>query len=151
MKTHVIIISRQFPKTHPWAGQETYFPMEIICQNKIHTLRANYDLWKRRIDEVVSGKAVLSLRYWEGKPYRSKQITFATRTAADGVGIQMGVLTNLAFSVANEQGGAIHWKHIPISAVAKNDGLSREDFKAWFKGYKLTEPLAIIHFTKFRY
>lgn len=160
MKTYVLIVSKQFPKKHPRAGERTDFIEKIlnalnsknICYwEKKHTLRVNYDLWKKRIDEVVNGKAVISLRYWEGKPYRSKQITFATRTAADGIGVQMGVLTNLAFSVANEQGGAIHWKHIPITDVAENDGLSRDDFKAWLKGYDLSEPLAIIHFTKFRY
>lgn len=38
-----------------------------------------------------------------------------------------------------------------LTALAKNDGLSLEDFKAWFKNYDLSEPLAIIQFTKFRY
>jgi hypothetical protein len=35
--------------------------------------------------------------------------------------------------------------------LSKNDGLSLPDFKAWFKNYDLSEPMAIIHFTKFRY
>ena len=35
--------------------------------------------------------------------------------------------------------------------LAKNDGLSLEDFTAWFKGYDLSETMAIIHFTPFRY
>lgn len=35
--------------------------------------------------------------------------------------------------------------------LAHNDGLSTDDFKEWFRGYDLSQPLAIIHFTKFRY
>ena len=35
--------------------------------------------------------------------------------------------------------------------LAKNDGLSLDDFKAWFKSYDLSQPMAIIHFTSFRY
>ena len=34
---------------------------------------------------------------------------------------------------------------------AKNDGLSVEYFKEWFKGKDFNEPKAIIHFTNFRY
>lgn len=32
-----------------------------------------------------------------------------------------------------------------------NDGLSEVDWRNWFERYDLTEPLAVIHFTKFRY
>jgi hypothetical protein len=39
----------------------------------------------------------------------------------------------------------------PIKELAKNDGLSLDDFKAWFKGYDLSKPMSIIHFTTFRY
>lgn len=35
--------------------------------------------------------------------------------------------------------------------IAENDGLTPSDFKNWFKGYKFTKPMAIIHFTDFRY
>jgi hypothetical protein len=38
-----------------------------------------------------------------------------------------------------------------IEVLANNDGLSLKDFKDWFKGYDLSQPMAIIHFTKFRY
>jgi hypothetical protein len=38
-----------------------------------------------------------------------------------------------------------------LDYLAKNDGLSLDDFKEWFKGYDLSKPLALIHFTKFRY
>jgi hypothetical protein len=41
--------------------------------------------------------------------------------------------------------------YISPAAIATNDGLSPDDFKAWFKGYDLSKPKAIIQFTKFRY
>jgi hypothetical protein len=38
-----------------------------------------------------------------------------------------------------------------FTRLAKNDGLSLKNFKEWFKKYDISEPMAIIHFTKFRY
>ena len=37
--------------------------------------------------------------------------------------------------------------------LAENDGLTLADWEAWFSNpkYDLSEPMAIIHFTKFRY
>lgn len=44
-------------------------------------------------------------------------------------------------------------KLIPVEPelLAKNDGLSLEDWIEWFKSYDLSEPMAVIHFTSFRY
>ena len=73
MKTHVLIISRTFPSYHLRKGKETGF-VEKIPDEKIHTIRANYPLWEKRIKEVQFGEAVLSLRYWSDKPYKSEQV-----------------------------------------------------------------------------
>ena len=35
--------------------------------------------------------------------------------------------------------------------LAENDGLSFENWADWFKDYDLKQPMAIIHFTNFRY
>ena len=35
--------------------------------------------------------------------------------------------------------------------LSKNDGVSFIDWLEWFKGYNFNRPLAIIHFTPFRY
>ena len=40
---------------------------------------------------------------------------------------------------------------IDVVDLAINDGLTLEDFKEWFKPYDLTEVMAVIHFTNFRY
>jgi hypothetical protein len=43
------------------------------------------------------------------------------------------------------EGKKVNWEDI-----AKNDGLSFEDFCEWFK-VRTSSPMAIIHFTDFRY
>ena len=100
MKTYVLMVSERFPQTHKRKGELTYFPTKIKNGEKIHTIRANYDLWEKRINDIKNGLARLSVRVWE--------------------------------------------------EIAKNDGLSLEDFCDWFK-VRSNKPMAIIHFTAMRY
>lgn len=168
MKTYVITLSQVFPTGHKRSGEPTYFRDRFFygqgckgCQGKdadcvfcgaddfkkMHTIRANYPLWLKRITEVQQGKAVLSVRQWTGKPYRSQQKELARLTMEDGIGIQ-----RLTFSremcnfEVDSKGYAIH-----AGTLAQNDGLSYNDWGEWFKATDLSQPLAIIHFTKFRY
>lgn len=159
-KTYVITLSRYFPVKHSKAGEPTQFRDAfyagqvfnrgsecIYLRPKLHTIRANYLLWEKRIKDIQEGKAFLSVRQWSGRPYFSKQIEIARLTAANGVGIQM-----LRFLGDNFNGGYIRNGVYPSDKIlAKNDGLSLADWEAWFRGYDLSKPLAIIHFTKFRY
>jgi hypothetical protein len=164
LKTYVLTVREYFPKTHKQVGEKTYFEQKIRnnFENvpvmdigysilfKIHTIRANYPLWKNRIDEVNKGNAILSVRYWSGKPYNSKQIEIIQFDKDSGIGVQKiefdGLKNDLdLFSIDRDPFNA------SIENLANNDGLSLKDFKSWFKGYDLTEPMAIIHFTKFRY
>lgn len=179
IKTYVLMLSEFFPKAHRKAGLVTCFKYELYlgqggnlgcatpqglsgfnssnCKNcigktpKLHTIRANYPLWKKRIKQIQEGHAVLSIRQWKGKPYRSKQVEIARLTAYDGVGIQ-----KLSFD--KDKDGVSSFKFFDIDGrcfdrknLANNDGLSLEDWEEWFRGYDLSKPLAIIHFTKFRY
>lgn len=168
MKTYVLTVSRVFPKTHARSGEPTNFREKILkgCNQlvdvpgdiyidldpKIHTIRANYHLWKKRIDEVNAGEAILSVRYWSGKPYNSKQLRIAEFDKDSGIGVQ-----KLCFY--DDGDGHYSFENpytadsfdVDISEVAENDGLSFEDFKEWFRKYDLSKPMAIIHFTKFRY
>ena len=160
MKTYVITLSRYFPVKHSKAGEPTQFrdafyagmvfnrgSESLYVRPKLHTIRANYPLWEKRIKEVQEGKAFLSVRMWSGKPYWSKQIEIARLTAANGVGIQ-----RLRFLGDNFNGGYIRNGVYPSDKIlAKNDGLSLADWEEWFRDYDLSKPLAIIHFTKFRY
>ena len=156
MKTYVLTLSHSFPANHAMHGKPTYFREKFLgtpgMLRKLHTIRANYTLWAKRIAEVQRGEAVLSVRQWSGKPYVSKQELIANLTKDDGVGIQ-----KLQLEVADKLFGKYHARiddgcgSASIIELATNDGLSLEDWKEWFKNYDLSKPLAIIHFTKFRY
>jgi hypothetical protein len=152
MKTFVLTVSRTFPKTHERSGQQTWFVEKInnakfpvleepIFGFKIHTIRANYKLWKKRAKQINSGQAVLSLRYWSGKPYNSPQVEFQK---LEKIGIEkIKDPTNFVFAPIGKQ--MINW-----CDIAKNDGLTFEDFCEWFK-VRDSKPMAVIHFTDFRY
>ncbi len=146
MKTFVLTVSKQFPKTHKKAGKSTGFVENIYrlftndC-DKIHTIRSNYDLWYKRSKEINEGKAILSIRYWSEMPYRSKQVEICK---LEKVGVEkLEQPDNFLFA-------PIEGKQIGWGVVAKNDGLSFEDFCEWFKS-RQKEPMAVIHFTDFRY
>lgn len=180
MKTYVITLSERFPATHPRKGEPTYFkekfeqaqaitkagkspcvlPYPDFIEPKYHTIRTNYRLWAFRFAKINTGQACLSIRVWSGKPYRSKQVEIARLTKEDGIGLQ--ALEFLEFDPAFKPGIWIVGKTYEQSQkliLAKNDGLSFDDWNAWFFGKKkngkplhdLSQTMAIIHFTSFRY
>jgi len=161
VKTYVITVSRVFPIKHNLAGEPTYFINSIIntinrniqtYRIKAHTIRSNYPLWEKRIKEVQAGKAILSLRYWDGKPYRSKQKEILALDSSSGIGIQKLVFfEGDSYCPYVYQDNSTSNNPVLIEKLANNDGLTLEEFIEWFKDYDLTKPLAIIHFTKFRY
>lgn len=144
LKVYVLMVSQVFPCKHPRAGEETNFLSLILFQSKKHTIRLNFALWEKRIAEINAGRAVLHIRYWTGKPYKSKQQTYVELTQGQ-VGLQK--LTFDRFLVFIDDIGS----DVQLKTLAKNDGLSKEDFVNWFKPFKLDHDYAIIHFTKFRY
>lgn len=150
MKTYVITLSKAFPATHPRKGEPTGF-REAFRKTKLHTIRANYDLWSKRFKKIAAGEACLSIRQWVGKPYRksSTQRELARLTREDGIGIQkLRIYEHEQFPVvyADRYTTPVDWQEL-----ATNDGLSLKDWRVWFKDYDLSQPLAIIHFTSFRY
>lgn len=157
MKTYVLTLIKEFPAYHPRKGEPTNFLEKFLngqtktsdCR-KIHTIRANYTLWAKRIADVQRGEAVLSVRQWTGRPYMSKQTTIATLTAEDGVGLQQ--LTDIDTNAyCFYPCVRIDKRNIDKVLVAKNEGLSLDDWREWFKDYDISQPMAIIHFTSFRY
>lgn len=70
----------------------------------------------------------------------------AMLTAENGVGIQRLEFTDcrLRFPYKDSE-----W--MSMVSIAEHDGLSLNDWVEWFNGYDHSRPLAIIHFTKFRY
>lgn len=176
MKTYVITLSKKFPKGHRKEGKPTFFKEQLqnalladagvsacdCCKyetrncracgyeatkshEKLHTIRANYDLWAKRFEEVERGEACMSVREWTDKPYRSPQVEITRLTKENGIGIQKTELTNdLAECI-------IGGRHFNYVGIAQNDGLHPADWLDWFKSYDYTKPMAIIHFTGFRY
>ena len=179
IKTYVITLSPFFLKGHPKVGKPTRFRCKFlmgrnfntrrscsrnaIVENgipwnfpKIHTIRTNYKLWEKRIREVQEGNAVLSIRQWSGKPYRSKQTTILNLTKDDGVGIQPLKITRFVDKLDNKECVAISVDgkikvNLTLEEIAHNDGLSFEDWAELFKGSDTSQDMAIIHFTSFRY
>lgn len=159
MKTYFLTLSKTFPSFHAKAGERTFFrqkfahahPGTFGYPRKYHTIRANYELWAKRFDKIAAGEAVLSVREWIGKPYErgSSMFELAQLTREDGIGIQQ-----LKFQFENENKLSALIDGVsrpPLHILARNDGLFFEDWKSWFMGYDLGKPMAIIHFTKFRY
>lgn len=142
MKTYVIMLSKVFPKGHRREGEPTGFKEKLLSGEKIHTIRTNFPLWKKRIKEVQEGNACISVRQWEGKPYRSKQIEVARFTKEDGVGIEMLWLDSIV---------RLKPQLNAIPGLDSHDGLSREDWLSWFRHAPTGQALPIIHFTPFRY
>jgi hypothetical protein len=149
------MLSQVFPVTHVRSGEPTGFKDKFLSAInkvdgewcKLHTIRANYELWKKRFEKIEKGEACLSIRQWTGKPYRSKQVEIACLTREDGIGIQKMTVAGCAtIHPMFADGTAVCSKEL-----AYNDGLSSLDWNNWFSRYNLTEPLAIIHFTSFRY
>jgi hypothetical protein len=160
MKTFVLTVSRTFPKTHKRSGEETGFCHKIACavfcagdceecdfhKPKLHTIRGNYELWLKRAEMINKGEAVLSIRYWSDKPYRSKQVELYEISE---IGVQKlnFKFNDICYPVVDNNTDSTS----VFDQLHKNDGLEWEDFKEWFKGYDLSKPMAIIHFTPFRY
>lgn len=142
-KTYVLIVSIKFPSSHKRAGEPTNFDSNILDGVKIHTIRENVELWKKRIEEINQGKAILSIRYWSGAPFRSKQVELKQLSS---VGFQELQNMRMNKDISNVNNTTL----VRLEQLANNDGLSLRDFKEWFRNYDL-KPKIIIHFTEFRY
>ena len=151
MKTYVITLSEYFPLKNKRVGEKTNFKKKFLNGEKTHTIRMNYPLWEKRIKEVQKGRAVLSIRQWTGKPYRSKQIEIATLTAKNGIGVQKLIFVGNDIMLPVVEYGGNKFRSMDRYRLASNDGLSFKNWVDWFRGYDLSKTMAIIHFTKFRY
>jgi hypothetical protein len=152
--SRVITFSRNFPATHPKKGEPTYFvekivsdihsqgvrpydipeeifctEMYLLCEPKHHTIRAG-NRWKVR-DKF-------SPRVWSGKPYRSPQITIAPDITITGIlDFKIEVDKDYICVLINnypfyEENSEMVTQVEALETLARNDGLSIEDFKSWF-------------------
>lgn len=137
----VLTFSTVFPKKHPNAGTPTYFVEKVMAcladtsdwqmkkdfvlydwheyynctMPKGHTIRVG-DRWK-------AGDWA-SLRVWSGAPYRSKQVEFARVEIKKVWPVRLNPFDMVDFYTGENI--------LPFCEVAKNDGLSCDDFVEWF-------------------
>lgn len=155
------MVARVFPATHPRAGEATFFKEKMLCgalyrDAKCHTIRGNYDRWLMIVREVNEGRAILSCRWWKGKPYKSKQDEFLQITKLGIQKVKMWVVgskdrISLKETVRREAivDDNLRLSQRSIFDLAYNDGLSRDDFEGWF-GVKTFDG-CILHFSRIRY
>ena len=159
--TYVLMISEYFPAYHPQAGKPTHFEEKIryaltgeeyddYGAKKFHTIRENPELWMKRIAKVNAGEAVLSVRKWSGKPYRSKQHELFLFDKDSGLGVQK-LINSLSVWLLGEPDSDECNKVIKINDLSINDGLSEHDFRYMLADYDMKTPKAVIWFTSKRY
>lgn len=177
----VVTLSKTFFSMHPRKGQETGFKAKVTDGRKVHTCRSNYEYWRAKIEKITATDGVLSVRQWSEKPYRSPQEVI-TEIPAGIVGVQKLELRReqqvvnhfteegskpIATTTYYDYAAEVDGQPVPLEILAENDGLTLDEFKAWFapvfddaeKKYPqlaglasaLTIDFAIIHFTKRRY
>lgn len=128
MKKYIITLSIFFIKQHTRAGEETGFKESFLKEKKMHTIRANYNLWEARNKEVQEGKVVLSIRQWSGLLYRSKQDEITELSKEDGIGIQKLTFKKDSNGMFFLEDYDIDGKYIELDKLASNDGLLTEDW-----------------------
>jgi hypothetical protein len=112
-----------------------------LIAGKIHTIRENYDWWKRFEGQEVS------LFYWIGKPYRSKQKVFCVKRIISVQEVFFKSSINSFYPTADMHMGTA----IKNLLLAWNDGFKTlKGFNQWFNKYK-SGKMAIIHFTDLKY
>lgn len=147
MKTFVLTVNPRFEKPILDTIDAVKHGQPLPAEIKWHTIRANYAFWESRIAAVNQGEAVLSVRIWSGKPRRSPQREFLR---LEKVGLQKlakrSDSANVSYYIVSGNGLGF----ISTATLARKDGLSLDDFEAWFRDYP-DGDMALIHFTDFWY
>lgn len=175
------MLSKTFFPQHPKSGEPTNFAKKVRRGQKRHTCRCNYDYWQDRIARLQQRGGVLSLRQWSGKPYEKGSHTEKVIDVPSAmVEVQRLVMSrekitdSMIYTEGSDSVFAAHesWQYtaevggtpVDVAVLAKNDGLTLEDFKAWFNPvfdeyeakhgtsiHASALTFAVIQFTTFRY
>lgn len=151
MKKAILPLCKTFPATHKRAGEKTDFEGKIERKEKIHTIRHDAKgIWEKRFAKIKAGLMYLAMKEWTGRPYNSEQRDLTQRTREDGIGLQ-----KIQMEYSGETKcimAQVNGKGVDPAIIAKNDGLSLEDFIEWFfHGKSGSFSGKIIHFTDYRY
>lgn len=141
----VLTFSRHFPKGHPRQGEPTWFVESVLNSVMRKDGILNLDDLKPEVRALINDFALTtnekqkdhtlragsrfkpgdmaSLRVWSDKPYRSKQIVFAQVEVKKVWEIEISEFWFINNSIL---------EHGKVIELANNDGLSYDDFIAWF-------------------
>lgn len=172
IKNYEIILEKYFPENHPNAAQPTRFRdrflLALQCPDcphtldlsktintqcakcsradlcpKSHLIKGNFDLWEKRINEVQLGKATLSIKQWAGTPHKSFRETLMKFDYTSSIGVQ---------KIRYRYGWEVECPNqYDSNVMAAKNGTTFENWLAEFREADKTKPMAIIHFTDFRY
>lgn len=142
--SRVITFSRVYPSYHPKAGQPTFFDYKVARSIWDQKLFTDDDLYKYRDFPALVAYGHepkhhtiraghrwkegdwFSPRVWSGKPYASKQITFAPD-------IQIKKVYSFSIGLAAIYIDQQRWIDKSfIAKVAANEGLELKNFLDWF-------------------
>lgn len=146
-KKAVLMLSTEYQRGHSRAGESTMFVDKLVNGEKLHTIRGNYAGWAKKAEQINAGEMELSIRIWSGKPYRSQMYEVAklTEVKVQSLYATYGVDDAVPMCLVNG-------KKIDAEVLAKNDGLTLEDWVQWmFNGTNTIENAAIIQLTGFEY
>lgn len=59
-KKVIVLMSRVFPLNSSRAGEKTGFKESIVEGRKIHTIRDNFAVWAKKLDEIKKGGACVT-------------------------------------------------------------------------------------------
>jgi len=152
--------------THPRKGEDTYFVEKVLTSLGIDYLKNEYYYLLLELNQKIPTNVLLdfynslvgnqlpkphtirggnhfkandkiSLRVWSGKPYNSKQIIIAPDIEVKKI-----------WELIVDEYGIVEMPKAKATTIlqdiAKNDGLSIEDFIAWFKDFKQAGTYQII-------
>lgn len=147
----VLTFSQSFPKGHIRQGDATFFMEKILCglgitmktlpvhlTNVVNDFQMLLEPDDTKLTTIRSGNRwkagdMASLRVWSGTPYNSKQIGFAQVEVKNTWEFKIyRVWDDLYVDVGKDIGLPFYRTTKVIGIVARNDGLSIEDFISWF-------------------
>lgn len=134
MKTYVITLSKVFPQIHPERGKKTHFSTKF--QNARMCAKCK---------ETKQGLCMVECAVYGTKLHtiRANYYLWAARFEQIAAG-------EACLSVRQWSGAPYRSKQVEIARLACKDGIGLQ-MLSFAPTYSLTKPLAIIHFTKFRY
>lgn len=153
----VITFSKTFPNGHAKEGQPTFFVEKIFAgladtqdnwemPNKFteYDWYAYYNCANAKFHTIRSGHRFkvgdkFSPRIWSGKPYQSKQLVFSSDIEIKKVwDFKINVDDDYVLITIDdwplfEENMTFQTHFDALEELAKNDGLTVDDFKSWFK------------------